>query len=220
MASKIRAAHILLMYQGSMHSTANRSKQEAEAQILELKAKLDGGADFADLARAHSDCPSGEDGGNLGSFGKGTMVGEFEHAAFALEPGQCSGVVETAFGYHLILRLDDQTEVKSRLEEMIRASHVLLMYKGSMRSTADRSKQEAETLIQDLKAKLDGGADFAELARAHSDCPSGEDGGDLGRFGKGMMVGEFEQAAFALKPGQYSGVVETPFGYHLILRTE
>lgn len=101
----------------------------------------------------------------------------------------------------------------------VRASHILLMYAGSMRSSASRSKDEAKTEIESLKSQIDGGADFGELARKHSDCPSGRDGGDLGTFGRGAMVPEFEQAAFSLEPGQTSGVVETAFGYHLIQRT-
>lgn len=101
----------------------------------------------------------------------------------------------------------------------VRASHILLMYKGSMRSTADRSKEEAQTQIADLKQQVENGADFAELAKQHSDCPSGREGGDLGQFPKGAMVPEFEQAAFSLEPGQTSDVVETSFGYHLIQRT-
>lgn len=93
------------------------------------------------------------------------------------------------------------------------------MYAGSQRSTATRSQAEAKSQIEQLKAQVDGGADFAELARAHSDCPSGKRGGDLGAFGRGQMVGAFEDAAFGLEVGATSGVVETGFGYHLIRRT-
>lgn len=101
----------------------------------------------------------------------------------------------------------------------IRASHILLMYQGSMRSQATRSKDEALTAIQGLKEEIAQGADFGQVARQFSDCPSGEEGGDLGSFGRGAMVPEFDNAAFALKPGEVSDVVETPFGYHLIQRT-
>lgn len=101
----------------------------------------------------------------------------------------------------------------------VSASHILLMYKGSMRSTATRGKDEALAQIEDLKARIDGGADFADLAREFSDCPSGEEGGALGTFGKGQMVPEFEDATFALPVGAVSDVVETDFGYHLIRRT-
>jgi parvulin-like peptidyl-prolyl isomerase len=101
----------------------------------------------------------------------------------------------------------------------VRASHILLMYKGSARSTATRSKAEAEQQIGDLQAKITGGSDFADLAKQHSDCPSSAEGGDLGTFGKGQMVPAFENAAFSMQIGEVSGVVETSFGYHLIKRT-
>lgn len=105
------------------------------------------------------------------------------------------------------------------MAEQVRASHILLMYAGSARSTATRTQAEAQTQIQAIKTQIDGGADFAELARQHSDCPSGKSGGDLGSFGRGQMVGPFEQAAFGLPVGGTSGVVETQFGYHVIRRT-
>lgn len=101
----------------------------------------------------------------------------------------------------------------------VRASHILLMYQGSSRSTASRSKAEAATQIQQILGQVQAGADFGELARAHSDCPSKAKGGDLGSFGKGQMVGPFEDAAFGLPVGGTSGVVETDFGYHIIRRT-
>ena len=105
------------------------------------------------------------------------------------------------------------------MADQVRASHILLMYAGSARSTATRKKAEAETEIGQIKARLDAGGDFADLARQHSDCPSGRSGGDLGSFGRGQMVGPFEETAFSLPVGATSGVVETDFGYHLIRRT-
>jgi parvulin-like peptidyl-prolyl isomerase len=101
----------------------------------------------------------------------------------------------------------------------VKASHILLMYKGASRSSATRSKADAQREIEALKAQLDGGADFATLARQHSDCPSAEEDGDLGAFGRGQMVKPFEDAAFGLPVGGTSGVIETQFGYHIIKRT-
>jgi parvulin-like peptidyl-prolyl isomerase len=105
------------------------------------------------------------------------------------------------------------------MSDKVSASHILLMYDGSMRSSNSRSKEEAQALIEDLKAQLADGGDFGELAKEHSDCPSGRDGGDLGSFGKGQMVKEFQDAAFTLDVGAVSDVVETDFGFHLIQRT-
>lgn len=105
-------------------------------------------------------------------------------------------------------------------EGQIHAAHILLMYRGSMRAPAQivRSKEEALAQAQDLLKRVKDGADFGELAKMYSDCPSAKRGGDLGFFGKGQMVKEFEDAAFALKKGKVSDIVETPFGYHIIKR--
>lgn len=105
------------------------------------------------------------------------------------------------------------------MTDRVRASHILLMYAGSMRSRATRSRDEAVEQMNTLANDLAGGADFGELARTSSDCPSSARGGDLGEFGRGQMVGPFEEVAFALPIGGTSGVVETPFGFHIIRRT-
>jgi parvulin-like peptidyl-prolyl isomerase len=105
------------------------------------------------------------------------------------------------------------------MADQISASHILLMYAGSERSRATRSKEEAQSQIAEISQQLQGGADFAALARQHSDCGSAQAGGDLGAFGRGQMVKGFEDAAFALNVGDTSDVVETPFGFHIIRRT-
>lgn len=87
----------------------------------------------------------------------------------------------------------------------IKASHILV---------------EQEYLAQDVVKKLQEGNSFESLAKAFSKCPSSEEGGDLGEFTKGQMVKAFEEAAFALQPGEVSGPVRTQFGYHIIKRFE
>ncbi len=72
---------------------------------------------------------------------------------------------------------------------------------------------------EDLLKKLESGEDFGQLAKDYSSCGSASDGGNLGEFGKGMMVKSFEDAAFALEVGQISNIVQTQFGLHLIKRT-
>lgn len=102
----------------------------------------------------------------------------------------------------------------------VRASHVLIAYSGAERSTATRSKEEALELAQEIAKKAKAGEDFGELAKAYSDCPTAEKGGDLGFFQKGRMAKPFEDASFAMNPGDVSDVVETQFGYHVIKRTQ
>ena len=73
--------------------------------------------------------------------------------------------------------------------------------------------------VQNLQEQINSGTDFGVLAKAHSKCPSGQNGGDLGSFGRGMMVKPFEDAAFGSEIGTVVGPVQTQFGYHLIKRT-
>ncbi|MEC7226725.1 MAG: peptidylprolyl isomerase [Candidatus Latescibacterota bacterium] len=75
---------------------------DSEEKCLELKAEIEGGADFADVARQHSSCPSGRQGGELGTFGPGQMVKEFDEVVFSGELNTVLGPVQTQFGYHLL----------------------------------------------------------------------------------------------------------------------
>ena len=105
--------------------------------------------------------------------------------------------------------------------EQYKASHILIRGKGSQMPLAAGKKEltdeEALAKAQDLRKQLDGGADFATLAKENSDdTGSATKGGDLGIARKGMMVAPFEQAALALKPGEVSQPVKSQFGYHII----
>ncbi len=89
MSAKIRASHILV---------------EKQSQALKVAEELKAGGNFGDLAKKYSTCPSGKRGGDLGQFGRGQMVKEFEQAAYALKVGEVSEPVKTQFGYHIIKR--------------------------------------------------------------------------------------------------------------------
>lgn len=83
-------------------------------------------------------------------------------------------------------------------------------------ATARHILVDSEEDCAALKSEIEGGADFAEIARQHSNCPSGQRGGDLGSFGRGMMVPEFDEVVFSAEVGTVQGPVKTQFGYHLI----
>ncbi len=97
--------------------------------------------------------------------------------------------------------------------EMAHARHILITAKEA-EPKADKDRKRAK-LVQ-IKKQLKDGADFADLAKQFSDCPSKERGGDLGFFPRGQMVKAFDQVVFKMMPGDVSDIVETEFGYHLI----
>ena len=86
------------------------------------------------------------------------------------------------------------------------------MAKASARHILVDTREQCE----DLKTRIEEGADFAEIAREFSNCPSGKQGGDLGEFGPGQMVREFDVVVFSAEPHTVQGPVQTQFGYHLI----
>lgn len=178
--------------------------------------------------------------------GESRYGSEFEDAAFALDVGKVSDVVRTQQGLHLIKVTDRRTkgfdDVRDQLkqdlsEELenqrfeawlkaaqeqgvfpqsdeVHARHILI----KVSSTASEEEvQAARQKIEEIQKQLTEGADFAELAKQYSeDASNNAQGGDLGWFGQGRMVDEFDQAAFALQEGQISGPVRTQFGFHLI----
>jgi len=210
----LAGAHILVAYKGAMRATVQRGKEEALKLAKELagKARKDP-AGFAELAKKHSDGPSGPRGGDLGSWPKGQMVPEFDKAIEGLKVGEISDPVETAFGYHVMIRREPPP--------LFAGAHILIAYAGSMRSKATRTKEEALKLAQELATQArNNPAGFAELAKKNSDGPSAPRGGSLGRWPKGRMVPAFDQTIEKLKIGEVSDPVETPFGYHVIIRRD
>lgn len=110
----------------------------------------------------------------------------------------------------------DESPQNFQHPEQVQASHILI----KVEQTADEAaKKAAKAKCEDLLKKVKAGGDFAALAKENSDCPSKDKGGDLGMFEKGKMVKPFEEAAFAMKVGDVSDIVETQFGYHIIKLT-
>jgi peptidyl-prolyl cis-trans isomerase C len=98
-------------------------------------------------------------------------------------------------------------------EEQVHARHILIkVAQGASQGDEDKLKKRADNALKRAKK----GEDFANLAKEFSEDSSKDKGGDLGFFARGQMVAEFEEAAFATKPGQVSDLIRTPFGYHII----
>ncbi|MEW6673822.1 MAG: peptidylprolyl isomerase [Thermodesulfobacteriota bacterium] len=139
---KIRASHILIKVDPQADS---EQKAEARQQLEQLQQKLDAGEDFGALAKAFSQGPSSSRNGDLGYFGRGQMVKPFEDAAFALNPGEVSGIVETNFGYHLIKVFDKKPETKTGFDQ---ARGRIEQYLKQ-----DKIRKEIGELIEKLKQK-------------------------------------------------------------------
>jgi peptidyl-prolyl cis-trans isomerase NIMA-interacting 1 len=111
----------------------------------------------------------------------------------------------------------------SKDDEKVAASHILVAYKGARNAAASvtRSKDQGKKRAEEALKKAKAGGDFAALAQKYSDDPgSGPRGGDLGSFTRKQMVPPFSEAAFSLKPGEVSAIVETDFGFHVIKRSQ
>ncbi len=189
--------YVLFLERPSASDSTGRKKD-----IEDAAAKARSGVDFLQLVYTYADKP---DSGAF--FRHGELSPSLEAAVFAAAPGGLVGPLEDADGYHLLKVL----EQRPGKEEFLHAGHILLPLEPGKDTTA--TKVLARNIMQQLQA----GKDFAELAGRYSkDMGSAQRGGDLGWFGKGRMVPEFEKAAFAAKPGQLVGPVRTPYGLHII----
>ena len=108
---------------------------------------------------------------------------------------------------------DDNLEKYFKKPESARASHILI---GADEKASAEERKKAKAKAEAILKRIKAGEDFATIAKTDSTCPSSAQGGDLGTFGRGQMVPPFDKAAFAMKPGEISDVVETQFGYHII----
>lgn len=168
------------------------------------------GADFGEMARKYSiDQGTAARGGKMGHIAGGLWPYTFEDLAFNTPVGQVSDVKRSKYGYHIVRvngRKPNPGEVKAR--------HILKSIDESDPASVERQKAVADSLLAVLRA----GADFKKVAGENTDEPQGKmSGGELPWFTVGQMVQEFNDAAFALKPGEISEPVKTRFGWHLIL---
>lgn len=216
---QIKARHLLVSITPEQPTT-EQAEADALARIQGVQARLAAGEDFAALAEELSEDPgSAAQGGDLGFFGEGMMVPEFEEAAFALEIGQVSEPVRTQFGYHLL-----KLEERNAETEEVRARHILIR-SNTDPSPAAIAVAEAQALAtaEALRARILAGESFADVATETSaDDATATEGGDLGWFWaeNSRYDQDFTTAAFALAVGEVSEPVKSAAGYHLILVEE
>lgn len=175
------------------------------------------GADFAALAKEFSEDPNTKDkGGDLDWVSSNARYAFFVSYAKDMKNGDVSKELITLPEGLAMIKRDDYRKGKNE----IRARHLLLCWRGASRCDKTISKDEAKKKINELKAKATK-ENFIDLIKQNSTEPgASERGGDLGWFSYGTMVKAFEDVAFPLQTGKVSDVVETEFGYHLILKEE
>ena len=204
-------AHILLRApEAASPEQLQRLRQRAE----QAQKRAQAGENFAELAAAFSDAPDALQGGNLGWRPLDRLPSLYAEAAARLQPGEVSPLLRSSAGFHVVKMGGKRGGTVSASIQQTRARHILIRVNEVV------SEPEARHRIDSLRERLVNGADFAELARQYSQDGSAAKGGDLGWVNPGDTVPEFEQAMNALKDGELSPVVQSPFGMHLIQVSE
>ena len=205
---QVKASHVLIKVAEGTDDAAAR--KQAEDVLAQARA----GKDFAELAKQHSqDDSNNKNGGDLGFFGRGAMVKEFEDAAFAMQPGQISEVIKTQFGYHVIKVTDKKAaetrpfeQVKPQIEDQLKW---------------ERAQQQAQQIADDIADDLKKPEDFDKVGKAR-----GLTVAESGLFTREEPISglgfapEASATAFELKKGQVSDPIRTPAGMAFIAVTD
>lgn len=211
--SQVRARHILI----KVEENADEKTIEEKRKLAEsIRQRVLNGEDFARLAKEYSeDEGSKENGGDLGFFGRGQMVKEFEDAAFSLKPGEISEVIKTKYGFHIIQVLDVKTKGESYDQpEKVKAKHILIKVD---KNAPQEEITKKKNLANEIYNKLLKGEDFDVLAKEYSeDENTKENGGDLGEVAKGTKGEKWDDVVFNLKKGSFSKPFETDEGYEIV----
>jgi peptidyl-prolyl cis-trans isomerase SurA len=208
-AVELNLAHILVAVPDNA-SVSQVATLQARAQRVLERARA--GEDFATLAREFSDAPDAKaNGGLVGMRTADRYPPLFVQAVEALPVGGISDVVRSGAGFHVIKVVEKKQSGLAGISVMqTHARHILL------RPTPQLTESAAIAKIEELRKRIEGGADFAQLAREFSQDASGPNGGDLGWSSPGMYVPEFEEAMNSLAPRQVSQPLVSRFGVHLI----
>jgi peptidyl-prolyl cis-trans isomerase D len=211
---QVRARHILVKVDDKTTDEAARQRIEA------AKKRIEGGADFAAVAREVSeDTASKGTGGDLGYFGRGQMVPEFEAAAFGAEPGKLIGPVKTSFGYHLLEVTDKRAggtqtfeEVREQIRSRLVAERVQTLAETRARELAERFEKERTKNAAALEAlaKSTPGATFGTTGKFSENGPVPSLG----------FAPAFNSAAFTLKKGEVSDPIQVPRGWAVLYLQE
>ena len=208
MQKEVKVQHVLVRVDPNASAADTLAAYKKITAIRNLIMK---GKDFAQVAKDSSEDQSAkENGGDLGYITAMQVVYPFESAAFNTPVGKVSMPFRTRFGYHIV-KVNDQRANRGTVQ----VAHIFIKTPSK---EDDPGTAGAKAKADDIYDQLVKGGNFEELAKQYSDDKTtANEGGKLAPFGTGKMVGEFEEAAFALnKPGDFSKPVKTKYGYHII----
>jgi peptidyl-prolyl cis-trans isomerase SurA len=200
-------SHVLVLVpEQASPEQIQKQRGRADDALKQLRA----GADFAQIAASYSDAPDALQGGSLGWRAPARLPAIFVEALGSMNPGDLSPVLRSPNGFHILKLIDRRGAAGPVMIQQSHARHILI------KTSELVSQREARDRLVKVKERIDNGADFAEMARLHSEDGSASRGGDLGWLSPGDTVPDFERAMNALQIGQVSEPVVSPFGLHLI----
>jgi peptidyl-prolyl cis-trans isomerase SurA len=205
--SDYRLQHILVLIpqQATPEQIENRRRRALQA-LSEIRK----GATFAEVAAAFSDAPDALQGGELGWRPAGRLPTLFLEVLEKTRPGEVTDVLRSPNGFHILKLLETRGKDSAPAVTQTRVRHILLRTKEGVSDSDVRSR------LTGVRARIVAGEDFGELARVTSEDGTAAKGGDLGWLSPGDTVPEFERAMTALKIGEVSEPVQSPFGWHLV----
>jgi peptidyl-prolyl cis-trans isomerase SurA len=209
-SDEFNLSHILVVVP---ENASPEQLQTRRARADEALAQLTKGADFRQVAAAFSEAPDALRGGEMGWRQGERLPTIFYDAVKSMKPGEVSGILRSANGFHIVRLNERRGQTLAQAPASVQQTHVRHIL---LKTNELVSETEARNRLMGLKERLENKADFAELARVHSEDASASKGGDLGWVLPGDTVPEFEHAMNNLKPGEISEPVRTPFGWHLI----
>jgi peptidyl-prolyl cis-trans isomerase SurA len=201
-------AHILLLVPEEASPEQIQARKTVADRAL---AQIRDGADFRQVSASFSDAQNALDGGLLGWRTAARLPAMFVEAVKDLKIGDVSAVLRSPNGFHILKLIDKRGNESPVIVQQTHVRHILV------RTNEVVSETDARQRLADLRERVVlGNADFAELARLHSEDASAGRGGDLGWISPGDTVPDFERTMDALKPGELSEPIRSPFGWHLI----
>lgn len=206
-----QVAHILLR---APESASPEQLQKLRLRGEQAQQRANAGENFAELAAAFSDAPDALKGGDLGWRPLARMPAIYADAVSKLGAGGVSELLRSSAGFHVIKLQGKRGGTVVASVQQTRARHILIRVNEIV------SASEARHKLETVRERIANGVDFAEQARLFSQDGSAPKGGDLGWINPGDTVPEFERAMDALKEGELSPVVQSPFGMHLIQVSE